>query len=312
MARYTLLRMIALVATGALAAVLSGCAGGSSGTATDPTSQATSSGTDTGHSALSLTVDGQARSYRLYVPTKVAEDGSVPLLIALHGGGGSGAQFEQSSGFDDLADSDGFIVAYPDAERPGSVVSSWNAGGCCGYAARTGIDDVGFIRTLIGSLSARYDIDARRVYVTGISNGGMLAYRAACQIADTVAAIGVQSATLEYAPCHPSEPVSLLHIHGTADTNVPLAGGQGSGRSKADFRPPQEGVATLAAADGCGNSPTEGPDPTLVGAQLHSWRGCPTDIGVQFVTVPGGTHPWMSTSAAQIWSFLAAHPRPKH
>ena len=253
---------------------------------------------------------GAQHPYFLYTPSTPAPAMGRPLVLMLHGCTQDAQDFARGTRMNAAAEAAGALVLYP------SQASGANANGCWNWFRpqdqQAGAGEPALLLAMVRDAMASQAVDARRVYVTGISNGGMLAYRAACQIADTVAAIGVQSATLEYAPCHPSEPVSLLHIHGTADTNVPLAGGQGSGRSKADFRPPQEGVATLAAADGCGNSPTVGPDPTLVGAQLHSWRGCPTDIGVQFVTVPGGTHPWMSTSAAQIWSFLAAHPRPKH
>lgn len=251
------------------------------------------------------------RSYSLYVPAKTAVTGPVPLLIVLHGGGGNGAHFEQVSGFDQVADGAGFIVAYPNAVRaPARQVATWNSGDCCGFAARTKTDDVGFIKDLIGALSSQYKIDPRRTYVAGYSNGGMLAYRIACQLAGTVAAIGVQSATLEFTPCQPSQPVSLLHIHGTADTNVPIIGGQGSGRSKADFTPPEQSAKTIATAEGCAPTPLVSTDPALAHAQLLSWSGCPTGIAVQFVPVTGATHSWMSTSAAQIWSFLAAHPRP--
>ncbi|MGI8416138.1 MAG: alpha/beta hydrolase family esterase [Nakamurella sp.] len=252
-----------------------------------------------------------ARSYSLYVPAKAAVTRPVPLLIVLHGGGGNGAHFEQVSGFDQVADGAGIIVAYPNAVRaPAGQVAAWNSGDCCGFAARTKIDDVGFIKGLIGALSSRYKIDPRRTYVAGYSNGGMLAYRIACQLAGTVAAIGVQSATLEFTPCRPSQPVSLVHIHGTADTHIPMVGGHGSGPSNADFAPPEQSAATIATADGCAATPAVSADPALAHAQLHSWSGCLTGIAVQFVSVTGATHAWMSTSAAQIWSFLAAHPRP--
>jgi polyhydroxybutyrate depolymerase len=234
--------------------------------------------------------------------------------VAVHGGGGSGARFEQVSGFDRLADRDGFVVAYPDAARRGAGggrVPTWNAGDCCGHAARTGIDDVGFVHALIGAVSARYRIDAQRVYVAGFSNGGMLAYRIACQLSDTVAAIGVQSATLEYSPCHPARPVSLLGIHGSADDHIPLSGGHGpASRTRVEFPPPRQAAATIAVADRCAGSSTVRPDPALAGAQRRSWSGCPTGIAVRFVTVPGGTHRWMRSSTAQIWSFFAAHARP--
>lgn len=153
-------------------------------------------------------------------------------------------------------------------------------------------------------------IDPRRIYVTGFSNGGMLAYRIACELGGSVAAIGVQSATLEYSPCQPAAPVSVLHIHGDADANVPLGGGRGSGESNADFVPPPQAAATLATADGCDPTAVGGPDPTPANVQLSSWQHCPAGVDVQFATVHGLAHTWMTASAARIWAFLAAHPLP--
>lgn len=243
----------------------------------------------------------------------MAAPGPTALVVALHGGGGTGAHFEQIAGFDNLADSAGFIVAYPDAVRDSDGrIATWNAGDCCGQAAVMRTDDVGFIRALIEALSASHQIDPARIFVAGFSNGGMLAYRIACQLAGTVAAVGVQSATLEYAPCDPAQPVSLLAIHGTADTHVPLAGGHGDGASNADYTPPLTAAATVATADGCASTTSAGADPTLAGAQLRDWTGCPAGVAVQFVTVTGGTHIWAEKSAEQIWAFLAAHPRPAH
>lgn len=253
----------------------------------------------------SLSINGTSRTYRVHVGKSSTQP--VPLVIALHGGGGSAQGFEQKTGFDQLADSAGFIVVYPESVTPtDGALRTWNAGDCCGFAARTKVDDVGFIRQLIAHMTATYRIDSRRIYVTGHSNGGMLAYRVACELADTVAAVGVQSATLEYSPCQPSAPVSLVHIHGDADTNVPLAGGRGKGKSGVDYFPPPKAAATIAAADHCAATP-EMTD--QAGEQTRNWTGCVHGSAVELVTVKGGTHAWMDTSAATIWSFLQAHPR---
>jgi len=106
--------------------------------------------------------------------------------------------------------------------------------------------------------------------------------------------------------------VSLLHIHGTADDNVPLAGGRGTaGVSNADFTPVLAAVSTFASADGCGPPPapvyaTPG-DPRV---QVRDWPGCPQGISVELLTVEGAGHPWMPDSTDRIWGFLAAHPAP--
>lgn len=264
------------------------------------------------HVSATLTdASGRVRSYHLYIPAAADHpDAPVPLLVVLHGGGGSGTHIESRAGFDAIADGAGFIAVYPDAVRPpNGALPTWNAGDCCGYAARTGIDDVGFVRDLISTLSSGYPIDPHRVFVAGYSNGGMLAYRVACQLSDVVAAVGVQSATLEFSPCQPSRPVSLLHIHGTADDHVPLDGGRGTaGRSRADYTPVLTAAATVATADGCGPTPAAVPDPDRSGAQVRDWTGCPPGIAVRLVTVAGAGHTWLPDSASSIWSFLAAHP----
>ncbi len=255
--------------------------------------------------------DGTVRTYRLYLPAS-AVDGvaAVPLLVALHGGGGSADHFEATSGFDAVADRFGFVVAYPDAARPdGARVSTWNAGGCCGAGARARIDDVGLLRQVIAAVSTDRPVDPNRVYLAGHSNGGMLAYRAACELADTVAAIGVQSATLEYEPCLPARPVSLIHLHGDADTHVPIDGGRGTqGVTRVDFTPPRQAAATVATGARC--SPTTTDHPAGPGTTVRTWDGCPDGIEVAFVTVAGGPHQWMPDSADRIWAFLSAHPRP--
>lgn len=263
-------------------------------------------------SARSISFDGRVRTYQIYVPSTASSTAAVPLLVALHGGGGSGARFEQVSGFDEVAEAAGFIVVYPDAvSPPGDRMTTWNAGDCCGYAARTDVDDVGFVQAVIAAVTAQYHVDPRRIFLAGHSNGGMLAYRMACESSVDIAAIGVQSTTLEYAPCRPRAPVSFLHIHGTADTNIPITGGHGSEVSQVDFLPPPQAAATLAAADGCGSASSPAPDPTLPGAQQQTWTACPPGVAAEFVTVPGAAHAWMNTSAQQIWSFLSAHPAPR-
>ena len=104
------------------------------------------------------TADGRDRTYHLYVPPNLEPGTPVPLLVALHGGTGWGTQFEQNSGFDQLADRYGFIVVYPDGVgvgRNGTALRTWNGGGCCGPAARQEVDDVGFIRQLVEQLRTR-------------------------------------------------------------------------------------------------------------------------------------------------------------
>jgi polyhydroxybutyrate depolymerase len=274
------------------------------------------------------TADGRARRYRLYVPTSVTGNETAPLLIALHGGLGSGEQFAANSGFDGLAEANGFFVVYPDgigARPDGTGAQTWNGGFCCGPAARQQVDDVGFIRQLIDELEGQLPIDEERVVVAGHSNGAIMAYRLACELADRIAAIGVQAGNLGVDECRPSAPVSVLHLHGTNDTNVPIEGGAGSGIAGVVFRPARAAVEALAAADGCETSPAEGASPSNIDLSVTTWVGCSGGAMVRFVTVAGASHAWMgrpSRSAAAagfvgepypdldasraIWSFFAS------
>lgn len=136
----------------------------------------------------SIRVGGVTRTYRLFVPTGLT--GPAPLVVVLHGGYGSGAQAETAYHWDDRATAGGFVVAFPDG-----LHRSWNAGGgCCGQAGRDGVDDVAFLTALVAEVGRRASVDPRRVYATGMSNGGIMTYRLACET-DLFAAVAPVAAT---------------------------------------------------------------------------------------------------------------------
>jgi polyhydroxybutyrate depolymerase len=278
-----------------------------------------------------ITVDQTERSYVLHVPGNLKHP--APLVIVLHGGGGSAQSAIVQTGFDGEADRRGFIVAYPSGTgrdrplmealgKPGLL--TWNAGACCGTAVERGVDDVGFIRAMVSDIAQRHPVDPRRIYAAGHSNGGMMAYRLACEASDLVAAIGAVSAVIVVAPCEPRFPVSLLAIHGTADRNVPIAGGVGEKSIvKYPYPPVERSVALFAAFDDCRNDPivsTPAPDVTL-----RSYPLCSLGIAVDYYVIDGGTHAWPGgrrlakfldepskamDATALIWQFFAAHPKP--
>lgn len=290
----------------------------------------TPAGTTTDH--VLVTADGVQRTYRLFVPEGLR--GRAPLLVALHGGLGSGRQFEANSGYDDLATSNGFIVAYPDgvARFPDGTggARTWNAGACCGPAAERGVDDVAFLRAVVADIARSHRVDRDRVYAAGHSNGGMMALRLACEASDVFAAVGAQSASLEFPACDVDgrRAVSSMQIHGSADTNVPIGGGRGSGISGVSFSPPRSAARTLASLNGCRASVARTRDADNRDLILTRWRGCPPGIGVQFLEVKGAGHAWMGhpsqssvaerymgppyphlDSSRALWAFLAAHHR---
>ena len=279
------------------------------------------------------TPDGRIRTYRLYVPASLDASTPAPLLVALHGGLGTSAQFEANSGFDGLAESNRFVAVYPDgigASVDGTGPQTWNGGYCCGPAARDNVDDVGFVRQLIDRLDAELSIDPARTFVAGHSNGAIMAYRLACELYDRIAAIGVQAGSLGVDMCAPASPVSVIHLHGTADTNHPIDGGPGSGIASLSgvvFRPARDAVEALAAANACAPSPVAETDPTNPDLTVTTWALCNNSTTVRYVVVEGATHAWMGHPAYSelasfylgepypnldasraIWSFLASHP----
>jgi polyhydroxybutyrate depolymerase len=218
---------------------------------------------------------------------------------------------------------------YPDgvgAGADGSVNRTWNGGRCCGVAVREAVDDVTFIRLLVGELSAAYTVDPARVFAAGHSNGGVMAYRLACELSDVIVAIGLQSSSLEVDGCAPSRPVSVLHVHGTADAAVPIDGGLGpEGVSGVDWRVPLDGAASFAELIGCPPDPARTTDEANADLTIDTWRPCDDGTEVRFVTVDGAPHSWFGPgrpgtrpgvelyngldTSAEIWAFLTTHPR---
>ena len=277
------------------------------------------------------TPDGRRRHFRLYVPTTLRPDEPAALLIALHGGLGSSDQFATNSGFDELAEANGFIVVYPDGvravpDRPG--LQTWNGGYCCGPAARQDVDDVGYVRFLIDLLEERHGVDAARIFAAGHSNGAIMAYRLACELSDRIVAVGVQAGSLGIDDCRPSDSVSVLHIHGLADTNHPIDGGVGSGVSGVEFRSARVAVRTFAGLSGCNDEPVIESDLPNPDVEVSTWSDCSLGAEVRLITVQGASHAWMGHAAASeasaalvgepyadfdssraIWSFLSQHSR---
>jgi len=186
-----------------------------------------------------MTHDGHERYYKLHIPPSY--DGkATPLIIAMHGGVGSADNLEDQSQLNAPADKAGYIVVYPEG-RKFTGIRTWNAGVCCGQAARRNVDDVGFISALIDTLRGRVNIDTSRIYATGMSNGGFMAYRLACELSDRIAAIAPVAASLTIEPCNPSRPVPVVHYHSKADASILHQGGIGSGLSK-HYNPPLDSV----------------------------------------------------------------------
>jgi polyhydroxybutyrate depolymerase len=177
-----------------------------------------------GNNLRNLTHDGELRAYNVYAPSSYDGLSAVPLVVDIHGLSSNKEQEQGLSGWDARADQSGFLVAYPDG-----LGNSWNAGVCCGSAAANDEDDVGFIRAMVAAIQAEGNVDADRVYATGLSNGGAMTHRLACDAADVFAAAAPLAFPTPYvdfaAGCNPSREIPVLVFMGLTDVLVPYAGG---------------------------------------------------------------------------------------
>jgi polyhydroxybutyrate depolymerase len=160
------------------------------------------------------------RVYKVHVPTSYTGNGPVALLLDIHGGLNFSDMQRSISGQLAQSDKRGFIAVWPQG-----IDGSWNANGCCMLAYHLGVDDVGFLKAVIATLKERANINKNKVYVTGLSNGGGMSHRMACEAADVVMAAAPMSNPLQTDQCHPSRPVTVVAFAGTADLQVPYDGG---------------------------------------------------------------------------------------
>lgn len=262
----------------------------------------------------SITVDGRERTYLLHAPSgyPTGAASKIPLVLVLHGATQSPESAERMSGMSDLADREHFLAVYP---RGTGRLPTWNAGNCCGYAQQNDVDDVAFIRALIDRLERVYPVDARRVYVTGISNGAMMSYRLACELSDKIAAIAPVEGAQDL-ECRPSSRVSVLVFHGTADRLVPFNGSSTPfqiGPQRTDT-PVMDTIAFWAKEDGCMPPPRRRQTPEL---DTTIYSNCEDGTGVALYAIQAGRHMWPGLRISGndvpatdiMWRFFEQHPK---
>jgi len=170
----------------------------------------------------SLTWDRTDRTYLVHLPAGYDGTVELPLVIAMHGGTGNAVNIENQSQLSVKANQENFIVVYPEGvSRPVTNIRTWNAGWCCGFASSSEADDVGFINALLDTLIKNYSVDNNRIYATGMSNGGFMSYRLACELSYRIAAIAPVAATMSMTSCNPDRPVPVMDIHSFLDEAVP-------------------------------------------------------------------------------------------
>ena len=273
-----------------------------------------------GDKQMSISSGGLDRTYAVHVPPGYTPDEPVPLMLVLHGGGGDAGNAQHMTGMNQVSDEGGFLAVYPDGT---GRLRTWNAGSCCGAAQRDDVDDVGFIRDVITKMEQDYSVDPKRIYVTGMSNGGMMTYRIGCELSDTVAAIAPVSGALN-TDCSPSQPVSTIVFHGTADTSVPYDGGTPTGGigNTGDQNSVANAVGFWSNEDGCSSVADE---QVSTNVTLEEHTGCDPGTEVELYTIKGGGHAWPGgekgsrrgdtptdeiSASELIWQFMEAHPKP--
>jgi len=273
-------------------------------------------------------VIGGARPVKMYIPSGYMESSPAPLVVLLHGYGATGAIQEGYFGLKAQAEQRGFIYAVADGTPDATDKQFWNAtDACCNFGGST-VDDSAYLSGVVDQIKAAYNIDPKRVYFVGHSNGGFMSYRMACDHADQIAAIvSLAGATFANgAKCTPSEPVAVAQIHGTADDTVLYPGGSFG----VTYPGALETVETWATHGGCSLQPTSGPtldlektlpkevdpaDPMFPPEETTVsvyGDGCKPGGHAELWTIADGTHiPNLSASfAARVFDFLEAHPKP--
>jgi polyhydroxybutyrate depolymerase len=281
-----------------------------------------------GDSERTIRVDGRARRYLLHMPPASAAR-PLPLVLAFHGGGSNPEATVRLTGLNAKADREGFAVVYPAGRGRLPRILTWNAGACCGFAVERGVDDVKFIAALLDDVSRAVRIDARRVYATGISNGGQMAYRLAVDLPGRIAAIAPVAGSLEVPVGQDASPMPVLHFHGTADEHVPFEGGMGpKSVGGVAFQSVSHSVGTWVRVNGCRPTPRVSllPDRADDGTRVErrEYQGCDGQADVALVVIRGGGHTWPGTPRLErllgvatrdisatnmMWEFFARHRR---
>jgi polyhydroxybutyrate depolymerase len=259
------------------------------------------------------------RSYIIDLP---AQPMGAPMILGLHGGGGNPAQFARNSGLSGPANTAGYAVIYP--AGTGRLLLTWNGGYCCGAAADRRVDDIAFLDQVIRDATRRFALDGRRVYLTGMSNGSLMAEAYAATRPAAVKAVAGVSGTVDLAAFPVTGAVPLLHIHGTDDPHVPFDGGQGSeSLTDTDFNAVADVMAAFRKAQGPGlTEVTRVIDPADDGMTVLETTWSKRDNPVlRLLAIRGGGHVWPGgrraerqggtadiTANAEILRFFAEHP----
>ncbi|MBK7105138.1 MAG: T9SS type A sorting domain-containing protein [Ignavibacteriae bacterium] len=267
------------------------------------------------------------RTYLTHLPPQYNsnEDKEYPLVLVMHGGFGNAYNIEEQSQFSNKADTAKFpfIVVYPEGVKSPINITTWNAGGCCGYSVNTNINDVDFISTLLDKIVSKYKIDKNRIYASGLSNGGMMSYRLAAELSNRIAAIApVASVMVNENIFEPVNSIPIIHLHSFWDDSVPIEGGLGDGAANYEY-PPLDSVLNIwANINNCIIIDTIFNES---GKYLYkTWTNCNDEKNIELYITYDGGHSWPGGTAPRIgadpvseqinatnliWDFFLKHPK---
>ena len=268
---------------------------------------------------ISTTFDNLSRSYHIYVPASYSDTEPIPIVFNLHGGASTAIGYLNSIGnMRPIADTANFIIIYPQATTDSSGNPTWHLGG--ENSKSTSVDDVGFVSHIIDEVSSIYSVDLERVYVTGFSNGGYLAYEIACLLSNKIAGIGSVAGHMfidTYNYCDPSHPTPLINIHGTEDFYDGIAGYYLDQNLSNRYWTEYNNTDPDPVITYIENTNTQ--DGSTV--ELHSWLNGDNGISVVHFKVMGGGHSYPNLnpssskgyengdidSNSEIWNFLSRY-----
>ena len=248
---------------------------------------------------FSLQYDGSVRKYLVHIPKSYDKNKTTPLILAFHGGMGTAEIMAENYDLIPKSDKEGFIVAFPNgaSKFPSGKFATWNAGNCCGYAIKSDSDDVGFVKAIIEDIKKKVNIS--KIFATGMSNGGMLSYRLACEMSDTFAAIAAVSGTDNYNGCNPKQPISIMHIHGLKDDHVLFYGGCGPAcvvGPETEFVSVPDTISRWVNRNNCNVNPQR----VVVNENTYYdlYSKCDGDVQVKLYVVEDGGHSWPGAKKA--------------
>ncbi len=244
---------------------------------------------------LTLPWQGEARSWLLHVPPGFQPDRPAAVVYFFHGGGGNMEHSADDKLYGQVSASNrrGHLVVFPNGHGrlKSGKLATWNAGNCCGAARDDGIDDVGFVRAIHAELSKRFKIDPQKVFAAGMSNGGMMSHRLACDASDLFTAITAVAGTDNTRDCKPTRPVSVLHIHARDDERVLFDGGAGEpSKQVTDFTSVPESTSRWVKRNGCQATPRTALE--APGAKCVVHDGCQGGSQVRLCVTDTGGHSW--------------------